>query len=159
MAFKMTRWRKKPLERLGAVHEFLRLGNEPIGFNGIAKAVRRLFLPAIERAGRGQTVEAVIDFNRVEVGRIIFEPALLRQVVRIEAAAPMFVDPAGTADPNRLHEGYSCALPRSLVKPANIQESCVKLLIKGAASSLAAIALAAGVTAQKPTNAVNQSWV
>ena len=35
----------------------------------------------------------------------------------------------------------------------------MKLLIKGAASSLAAIALAAGVTAQKPTNAVNQSWV
>src|SRR5207302_204975 len=64
----------------------------------IAEAGRRLVAPFIERCGRGQAIEAVVDLDRVELARIKFEPALLRQVLRVEDAFPMPVDPARAAD-------------------------------------------------------------
>src|SRR5205085_956033 len=57
----------------------------------------------------GQTIEAVVDLDRVEFARIVFEPALDGQLLGIEQPAPVLVDPAGATDPDRSDGGRGLA--------------------------------------------------
>ena len=51
----------------------------------------------------GQAVEGVVDLDRVEDGRVVLEPEALRQLLGIELALPVLVDPARAADVDGLH--------------------------------------------------------
>src|SRR5215212_5948522 len=89
-----------PLERLLAILELLRLRDEAVGLDGVAKTGGRLLAPLVECLGLGQPIETVVDLNRVELFRITLEPQALRHTLRTEDPAPVLVHPAGTSDVN-----------------------------------------------------------
>jgi hypothetical protein len=66
------------------------------------------------RLGLRQVVEGVVDFDGLEVLRVVFEPFALGQFGGIEPLLPVVVIPARRADPNiaiRLAQGcYSNTL-------------------------------------------------
>src|SRR4030095_13242240 len=89
-------------QRILGILELLHVCQEATGFDGVDKASRRLLSPFRKCARLRQSVEAVVDLDRIEAEGVMAEPARLRQVGRIEVAAPMFVLPSGTADPKLL---------------------------------------------------------
>src|SRR5687767_12664427 len=78
--------------------QLLHMRKESAGLHRIHETGRRTFGPARKRRFLRETVKAVVDFNRVKPGRVMFEPACLRQLGGIEVAAPMFVFPSGASD-------------------------------------------------------------
>ena len=62
---------------------------------------RRLVVPAPKARGLLRAVERGVDLDRGEVSARVFELARLRQVFRIERAAPGGKHPAADADPDR----------------------------------------------------------
>src|SRR3546814_5151111 len=94
----MPRRRDHARERLLAILELLRLRDEAVRLDGIAETGGRLLAPRVEGFGLGQAIEAVVDFDRVELPRIISEPSFGRQILGIEGAAPMPIVPVRTAD-------------------------------------------------------------
>src|SRR3546814_9458082 len=93
----MPRRRDHARERLLAILELLRLRDEAVRLDGIAETGGGLLAPRIEGFGLGQAIEAVVDFDRIELPRIISEPSFGRQIFGIEGAAPMPIVPARTA--------------------------------------------------------------
>src|SRR6476659_7824239 len=83
-----------------AAEQLLQMGDEAIDLDRVAKSRRSLLAPTLEGGRERKAIEARIDLHRVEFFRIALEPALLRQAFGIEDPAPVFVDPAGTADVN-----------------------------------------------------------
>ena len=61
--------------------------------------------PRIARRGPRQRVEGAVDLDRRQPLGEVGQPALRRQPRRIEAAAPVGIDPAGGADANRSRHG------------------------------------------------------
>src|SRR5205085_11564924 len=86
--------RHHPLQRLRAILQLLRLGEEAIGLHGVAEAGRRLRAPFLERLRCRQPVEAVVDLHRVEMFGVKFEPAALREAPGIETLPPVAIVPA-----------------------------------------------------------------
>ena len=80
----MARGRHHPRERFLAIEQFLRLGEEAVRLDRVAKAGRRLLAPFAERRRRREAIEAVVDLDRVELFRITLEPSPLRQAFGIE---------------------------------------------------------------------------
>ena len=79
---------------LRTVEELLVVSYEPVDLHRVAEAVRRLGLPAVESRGEGQAVETGVDLDRVELGRVMLEPPLLRQARGVIDLAPVGIDPA-----------------------------------------------------------------
>src|SRR3546814_9715862 len=71
----MPRRRDHARERLLAILELLRLRDEAVRLDGIAETGGGLLAPRIEGFGLGQAIEAVVDFDRIELPRIISEPS------------------------------------------------------------------------------------
>src|SRR3546814_19566851 len=69
----MPRRRDHARERLLAILELLRLRDEAVRLDGIAETGGRLLAPRVEGFGLGQAIEAVVDFDRVEMPRRINE--------------------------------------------------------------------------------------
>src|SRR5690606_8491075 len=95
---KIPRCAEHARQRFFAVLEFLRLGDEAIGFHRVAKILGCPFAPNTEQIGGGQPVETIVDFHRAEVIGIVGEPTLEGQVLRIEGPPPMAVIPSRTSD-------------------------------------------------------------
>src|SRR3954447_22088974 len=99
----------------GSLHSFglFSRGQVAVGFDGVAKARRRLLAPFLKRAWGRQAVEAVVDLDGVEIFGVAVEPARLRQPLGIEDAAPMLVHPPGAANADASGGvGNSCSFHR-----------------------------------------------
>src|SRR3546814_17297742 len=70
----MPRRRDHARERLLAILELLRLRDEAVRLDGIADTGGGLLAPRLEGFGLGQAIEAVVDFDRIELPRIKSEP-------------------------------------------------------------------------------------
>jgi hypothetical protein len=92
---------QEKIERLLALLQFLGVGDEARGLDRIAESGRRLILPLHEGLGFGKVVETGVELDRVEGLSIMVEPALHRQFLGIESAAPVAIIPARAADPDR----------------------------------------------------------
>ena len=69
------------------------------GFDGEQKAAWRRVSPVVEGAGSRKVIEAVIDFDGVEVPRVELKHLVAASAGRIEnALQPMFVVPPRSAD-------------------------------------------------------------
>src|SRR6266550_7035683 len=80
---------------------------EPLDVGDIAAALDRkeeagwgLIAPGLKTLARRLPVEGVVELDGVEVLRIEGEVLSRRQLLRIEAPAPVRVGPARTTDPN-----------------------------------------------------------
>jgi hypothetical protein len=84
----------------GVTHipQFLHVGDEAGGFDGEAKVRRGLHRPVGEGVAGRQAIERVVDFHRVKVVGVENEPIGRLEVGRIEAPAPMRIDPTRSAD-------------------------------------------------------------
>ena len=71
-----------------------------IGFYGVKKIFRCLFVPVFEGGFFWQLIKGIVEFNGVEIFCIVFEPFAFRDAIRVEAFKPMVVAPAGSAYPN-----------------------------------------------------------
>ena len=78
-----------------------------------------------ERRFLRKAIEAVVDFDRVEDRGVMVEPALLRQVVRIEVAAPVLVLPSRAPDAHPSKLGH-----RDQQSQAASQASIMKLCVR-----------------------------
>src|SRR3546814_15625595 len=77
----MPRRRDHARERLLAILELLRLRDEAVRLDGIAETGGGLLAPRIEGFGLGRAIAAVVDFDRIELPRIISEPSFGRQML------------------------------------------------------------------------------
>ena len=76
------------------------MGEEAAALDRETEVVWSRVAPAIQGAGQGQPIEGVVYLDRVEVVEVGLEHAAVRSLLRIEAAPPVLVLPAGGADPN-----------------------------------------------------------
>ena len=93
---------EEPIDRLFGVLQLLHVRQEAAGLHGEEESARRPRGPGGERRFVGQAIEAVVDLDGVEDRGVVVEPALLRQVIRVEVAAPVLVLPSGATDPHRV---------------------------------------------------------
>ena len=92
------RSRKQPVERLRGVLQFLHVGEVSACLDGIEKPRGSSRPPLGKRRPFRQAIERVVDLNSVKLRRVVFEPAGLREVLRIECPTPVAVLPPRTAD-------------------------------------------------------------
>src|SRR5436853_1331884 len=76
------------------------MGDEPAALDGKDETVRRLVMPARERFGALQRIMRAVDLDRVEMPAGVGQLVGLAQLLRVEAAAPAGIAPAGDADPD-----------------------------------------------------------
>jgi hypothetical protein len=50
-------------------------------------------MPFLEGLRLGQVVEGIVDFNGVKVSGVVFEPFILREILRIEPTYPVVIMP------------------------------------------------------------------
>src|SRR5579884_3044886 len=81
------------------IMELLQVSHIPAALEGEVEPGTRPLVPGSECLSCGQPVEGEVDFHRVERVRIHVEPLTLGHVRRVEELFPVFVDPAGCADP------------------------------------------------------------
>src|SRR6266496_2773303 len=84
------------------------MGDEAACLHREDKSWRRHLLPLLEGLLLGQSIEAVVDFNRAEFPRVPAKHLRWRKALRIKIAKPMFVVPAG--GPNMFLETLRHAL-------------------------------------------------
>ena len=89
---------EETLERAFAIAKALDVSDLLIGLQGEAKTFRNTFGPAEKDRFRRHAVEAVIDFDSGELFAVEGEHVLVGKFFRIEAALPLFVGIAGSAD-------------------------------------------------------------
>src|SRR5207302_2956317 len=73
-------------------------GDETAALNGEDETIRRLVMPAGEGFGALQRIMRAVDLDRVEMPAGISQFVGLAQLLRVEAAAPAGIAPAGDAD-------------------------------------------------------------
>ena len=75
-------------------------------------------MPSLESLFFRQVVEGIVDFDRIEVLRVILEPLALWQIGGIEPFFPVVIIPSGCADSNiaihLTHVGHYNILNNSL---------------------------------------------
>jgi len=76
------------------VDEALDVGRVATALDRELEVVRGLLGPAFDGRLAGQAVEGVVDLDRPKDGRVVLEPAALWQLLGVERAAPVLVDPA-----------------------------------------------------------------
>jgi len=91
---------QKSLERLLRVFQPFNMGDKAIGFHRVEKIFRCLFVPILEGLLFWQLIESIVNFDSVEVFRIVLKPFAFRQLFRIEPSLPVGVMPAGSAYSN-----------------------------------------------------------
>jgi hypothetical protein len=87
-------------ERGFDVAQLLHMGDEAAALDGEDETVRRLVMPAREGFGALQRVMRAVDLDRVDMPAGIGQLVGLSQLLRVEAAAPAGIAPAGDADPD-----------------------------------------------------------
>jgi len=65
---------KKSAKGISRVFEFFDMGDESIGLDGVSEILRSAFVPSFYGSVFGLLVEGVVDFNGVEVLRVVIEP-------------------------------------------------------------------------------------
>lgn len=78
------------------------MGEKATGLDRIQKPPRRLVTPLCKRPRLRQSVEAVVDLDRIEAQRVMGKPARLRQLGGVELAAPVLILPTRASDSNHL---------------------------------------------------------
>ena len=81
-------------ERIVWVLQLLHVREKTAGLHRVQKPRRRLLAPSGERFWRRQTIETVVDFNRIEGKGVVGKPSGHGELGWIEIAAPVFVLPA-----------------------------------------------------------------
>src|SRR3954449_5350488 len=76
------------------------MGDEPAALDCEDETVRRLVMPLREIFGALQRVMRAVDLDRVEMAGGMGELVALAQPLRIKAAAPAAIAPAGDSDPD-----------------------------------------------------------
>ena len=89
---------EEALDRFVRILEALDVAAVAAEFQGVFEALRRGLAPVPEGLRPRQVVEGVVDLDAVELAGVVLEPALLRQVLRVEGALPVRVLVAGGAD-------------------------------------------------------------
>src|SRR5205807_7456914 len=82
-------------ERCLDVAQLLHMGDEAAALDGKDETVRRLFMPAREGFGALQRIMRAVDLDRVEMPAGVGQLVGLAQLLRVEAAAPAGIAPAG----------------------------------------------------------------
>src|SRR5207248_7055067 len=91
------------LQRLLGLLQLPHVGEVAAALHGEEKAVGRLAAPGLEDGALRQAIEGEIDLYGPEILGVEWQLPLARQLVRVEGAQPVLVDPAGGADPEFSH--------------------------------------------------------
>ena len=83
------------------IFQLLHMGEKATGLDGIQKPPRRLVTPLCERLDLRQPVEAVVNLDSIKTKRVMSKPVLLRQLGRVELAAPVLILPTRASDSNQ----------------------------------------------------------
>jgi hypothetical protein len=94
------------------------MSDEAAAFDSEAEIMRCLLTPIADGSFRGQSIKAVVNFNRLEVSNVPRQILCGRKFSGIEAAFPVFVMPAGGAD---VESRRDFALSQSRVKDVRPQ--------------------------------------
>jgi len=98
-------------DRSAGLAELAPMRGEPRPLEREHEAFRRLGMPAAEARRFLRAVEGAVDLDRGQLPAGVFELARLRQVFRIERAAPGREHPAADADPDHGHRGLQSSAP------------------------------------------------
>src|SRR5688572_2044346 len=97
---------EESLDRFLRLLQLLHMGQEPTCLDGKAESAGCARGPTGEGVRLRQAIKAVVDFDGIEHGRVVFKPPFERVVVTIEIPAPVFVLPARASDPHALARGH-----------------------------------------------------
>ena len=116
------------------VAELHAVGAELAELDGVQESGRRGRGPRLRRLRRGQPVEGRVELHRVEQRRVVGEPPLGGELLRVHDATPVAVEPPRATHPNPTpgHTGQS-AQPASVVAgdPAGLHFRSMALLRRG----------------------------
>jgi hypothetical protein len=90
----MTRPLEQALESRLGVPQLLHMREVAAGLDREEKTGGSLLGPSDERRGLRKTIKGVVDFDRIEDGGIVVEPARDGKIGRIERTAPVAILPA-----------------------------------------------------------------
>ena len=89
----------------GQILQLFLVGQKAAGFHRKEEIGRSRLSPIVEGGFSGKTIEAVVQFNGVELTRVKFQHFIWRYFCRVKRAPPMLVVIPGCADANvTLHE-------------------------------------------------------
>src|SRR5215203_4091201 len=103
MRSKVLRTIEETCDRFLWILQLLHMGKKATGLDRVQKLPRRLVTPLCERPDLRQPVEAVVDLDSIEDQRVMSKPVRLRQLSRVELAAPVLILPTRASDSNHCY--------------------------------------------------------
>ena len=86
--------RQQPVQRLLRIPQPFHVRQKAAGFDREQESRRCLITPVRKRGSLGETVEGVVDFDAIELARVVLQPLMCTEPLRIETATSRRVVPS-----------------------------------------------------------------